>query len=147
MFDGLSSTSIILSFRTFFGVIYDSILETDDGIYTRHYYGSRVSLSVTSKILPRDSIALSRLNCYSGGLDSPPQSLAPNLTGNDAGGERRPGIYLDSMLVRCSVPVSPHKGHKSLSNHSIFSQVVENLRRQSCEGLALPFLANWLMGI
>ncbi|GLB34871.1 putative repeated motif containing protein [Lyophyllum shimeji] len=25
-------------------------------------------------------------------------------------------------------------------------QVVENIRRQSCEGLALPFLANWLLG-
>ncbi|KAH9483919.1 Lysosomal amino acid transporter 1 [Psilocybe cubensis] len=27
-----------------------------------------------------------------------------------------------------------------------FPQVVENIRRQSCEGLALPFLANWLLG-
>ncbi|KAF8798096.1 hypothetical protein BYT27DRAFT_7124378 [Phlegmacium glaucopus] len=27
-----------------------------------------------------------------------------------------------------------------------FPQVVENIRYQSCEGLALPFLANWLMG-
>ncbi|KAG5653832.1 hypothetical protein H0H81_010105 [Sphagnurus paluster] len=27
-----------------------------------------------------------------------------------------------------------------------FPQVLENLRRQSCEGLALPFLANWLLG-
>ncbi|KAG6868235.1 hypothetical protein C0993_005935 [Termitomyces sp. T159_Od127] len=26
------------------------------------------------------------------------------------------------------------------------SQVVENIRRQSCAGLALPFLANWLLG-
>jgi hypothetical protein len=30
-------------------------------------------------------------------------------------------------------------------NHP-FSQVIENIRRQSCEGLALPFLANWLLG-
>jgi len=34
-----------------------------------------------------------------------------------------------------------------LSNLPISSQVVENIRCQSCEGLALPFLANWLMGI
>ncbi|KAF8643913.1 hypothetical protein AX16_008929 [Volvariella volvacea WC 439] len=27
-----------------------------------------------------------------------------------------------------------------------FPQVLENYRRQSCEGLALPFLANWLLG-
>ncbi|TEB36398.1 hypothetical protein FA13DRAFT_1623639 [Coprinellus micaceus] len=27
-----------------------------------------------------------------------------------------------------------------------FPQVVENIRRQSCEGIALPFLANWLLG-
>ncbi|PPQ76214.1 hypothetical protein CVT24_008946 [Panaeolus cyanescens] len=27
-----------------------------------------------------------------------------------------------------------------------FPQVVENIRRKSCEGLSLPFLANWLMG-
>ncbi|KAG5727988.1 hypothetical protein E4T56_gene19336 [Termitomyces sp. T112] len=27
-----------------------------------------------------------------------------------------------------------------------FPQVVENIRRQSCEGLALPFLTNWLLG-
>ncbi|TFK42501.1 PQ loop repeat-domain-containing protein [Crucibulum laeve] len=27
-----------------------------------------------------------------------------------------------------------------------FPQVLENIRRQSCEGLALPFLANWLLG-
>ncbi|KAK7054771.1 hypothetical protein VNI00_003234 [Paramarasmius palmivorus] len=27
-----------------------------------------------------------------------------------------------------------------------FPQVVENIQRQSCEGLALPFLANWLLG-
>ena len=73
--------------------------------------------------------------------------MAPNLIGNDAGSERRLGIYLDSMLVRCSVSVSIYKVHRLLSNHSVFSQVVENLRRQSCEGLALPFLANWLMGI
>lgn len=26
------------------------------------------------------------------------------------------------------------------------SQVLENIRNNSCEGLALPFLANWLMG-
>ncbi|KAH9951446.1 PQ loop repeat-domain-containing protein [Amylocystis lapponica] len=27
-----------------------------------------------------------------------------------------------------------------------FPQVLENVRRQSCDGLALPFLLNWLMG-
>ncbi|KAG5647240.1 hypothetical protein DXG03_000775 [Asterophora parasitica] len=27
-----------------------------------------------------------------------------------------------------------------------FPQVLENIKRQSCEGLALPFLANWLLG-
>ncbi|KAE9409623.1 hypothetical protein BT96DRAFT_962232 [Gymnopus androsaceus JB14] len=27
-----------------------------------------------------------------------------------------------------------------------FPQVIENIRRKSCEGLALPFLANWLLG-
>ncbi|KAG6816441.1 hypothetical protein H0H87_005996 [Tephrocybe sp. NHM501043] len=27
-----------------------------------------------------------------------------------------------------------------------FPQVIENIKRQSCEGLALPFLANWLLG-
>ncbi|KAJ3753411.1 PQ loop repeat-domain-containing protein [Lentinula raphanica] len=27
-----------------------------------------------------------------------------------------------------------------------FPQVLENIRRRSCEGLALPFLANWLLG-
>ncbi|KAG6917950.1 hypothetical protein DXG01_017134 [Tephrocybe rancida] len=27
-----------------------------------------------------------------------------------------------------------------------FPQVIENYKRQSCEGLALPFLANWLLG-
>ncbi|KAF9484736.1 hypothetical protein BDN70DRAFT_797187 [Pholiota conissans] len=27
-----------------------------------------------------------------------------------------------------------------------FPQVIENIKLQSCEGLALPFLANWLMG-
>jgi hypothetical protein len=87
---------------------------------------------VTSKMLPRDLFVLSYL-------------LLPTL--NDAGTERCPGIYLDSLLVRGSVPVSLHKAHKSLSNHPILSQVVENLRRQSCEGLALPFLINWFMGI
>jgi len=29
---------------------------------------------------------------------------------------------------------------------SLTSQVLENIRRQSVEGLALPFLANWLLG-
>jgi hypothetical protein len=28
----------------------------------------------------------------------------------------------------------------------LLRQVVENYRRQSVEGLALPFLANWLLG-
>lgn len=28
-----------------------------------------------------------------------------------------------------------------------FSQVIENARRQSVEGLALPFLSNWLLGM
>ncbi|KAF5377071.1 hypothetical protein D9757_007698 [Collybiopsis confluens] len=27
-----------------------------------------------------------------------------------------------------------------------FPQILENIRRQSCEGIALPFLMNWLMG-
>ncbi|KAF5315626.1 hypothetical protein D9611_004776 [Ephemerocybe angulata] len=27
-----------------------------------------------------------------------------------------------------------------------FPQVIENIRRQSCDGIALPFLANWLLG-
>jgi hypothetical protein len=32
------------------------------------------------------------------------------------------------------------------SHHSSSSQLLENFRRQSVEGLALPFLANWLLG-
>ena len=34
----------------------------------------------------------------------------------------------------------------SLSRHPTSSQLLENFRRQSVEGLALPFLANWLLG-
>lgn len=29
----------------------------------------------------------------------------------------------------------------------LFSQVVKNARLRSCEGLALPFLCNWLFGM
>jgi len=40
---------------------------------------------------------------------------------------------------------------RSFSLPSLFltqspSQLLENFRRQSVEGLALPFLANWLLG-
>ena len=28
-----------------------------------------------------------------------------------------------------------------------FSQILENIRLQSCEGLSLPFLSNWYLGI
>lgn len=31
--------------------------------------------------------------------------------------------------------------------HELPRQVIENIRLQSCEGLALPFLANWFLGM
>ena len=52
------------------------------------------------------------------------------------------------FLAGGSIPVScctsqclPH------THRFLFSQVIENVRRQSVEGLALPFLINWLLGI
>ena len=35
----------------------------------------------------------------------------------------------------------------SCTHRFSFSQVLENARRQSVEGLALPFLTNWLLGM
>ena len=36
--------------------------------------------------------------------------------------------------------------HTHLFSGRFNRQVLENIRRQSCEGLALPFLLNWLLG-
>jgi hypothetical protein len=33
-----------------------------------------------------------------------------------------------------------------VTTRDVLSQVVENYKRSSVEGLALPFLANWLFG-
>src|SRR6267154_6488179 len=51
------------------------------------------------------------------------------------------------VLAGGSIPVSAtlHIHSPSLSFPS--SQVIENTRRQSVEGLALPFLLNWLLGM
>ncbi|KAF9535260.1 PQ loop repeat-domain-containing protein [Crepidotus variabilis] len=52
------------------------------------------------------------------------------------------------MLMVGSVTFSELLGFTSIGCWlgAQFPQVIENIRRQSCEGLALPFLANWLLG-
>ncbi|KAF4614525.1 hypothetical protein D9613_003127 [Agrocybe pediades] len=47
-----------------------------------------------------------------------------------------------------ALSVSDVLGYASIASWlgAQFPQVIENVRRQSCEGLALPFLANWLLG-
>lgn len=50
--------------------------------------------------------------------------------------------WLGAQFPYVSPLISLPSPFNSLSN----SQVLENLRRQSCEGLALPFLANWFLG-
>lgn len=59
--------------------------------------------------------------------------------------QRAPGLHIDRLLARCPVSVCILSSYL----HDVLtscSQVLENLRRQSCEGLALPFLANWFLG-
>jgi hypothetical protein len=56
-------------------------------------------------------------------------------------------LHVHLVLAGGSIPVS-----LTLRIHSLFlsfpsSQVLENARRQSVEGLALPFLFNWLLGM
>ncbi|KAA1471090.1 hypothetical protein DENSPDRAFT_871340 [Dentipellis sp. KUC8613] len=50
------------------------------------------------------------------------------------------------MLARCAVSVRISVYSQALPLIAQSSQVLENIRRQSVEGLALPFLANWLLG-
>ena len=70
--------------------------------------------------------------------------------------ERRPWLHLYLLLARCSVSVSKAsellRSMKSVWPQlttppiSIDSQVIENARRKSVDGLSLPFLANWFLG-
>lgn len=60
--------------------------------------------------------------------------------------ERRDGLRLHCVLARCSVSVSTSVLIPAIHLPTLLRQVLENIRRQSCEGLALPFLANWLLG-
>ncbi|KAF8892508.1 hypothetical protein BD779DRAFT_1610089 [Infundibulicybe gibba] len=52
------------------------------------------------------------------------------------------------MIGPLSITLSEFLGYTSITCWlgAQFPQVLENLRRQSCEGLALPFLVNWLLG-
>ena len=57
------------------------------------------------------------------------------------------------MLGGCTIPVgsiypafSPKTAHALILECVIGSQILENARRQSVEGLALPFLMNWMLG-
>ncbi|KAK0210919.1 CTLH/CRA C-terminal to lish motif domain-containing protein [Desarmillaria ectypa] len=52
------------------------------------------------------------------------------------------------MLSPSQAVLSEFLGYSSIACWlgAQFPQVLENIRRNSCEGLALPFLANWLMG-
>jgi hypothetical protein len=59
------------------------------------------------------------------------------------------------MLARCPISVSDqysafyyvlHEIDNGLRHIRHRRQVIENHKRQSCEGLALPFLCNWLLG-
>ena len=69
---------------------------------------------------------------------------------------RAPRLHLHRVLVGRTVPVSlgffyPAFYLVACASHLtvervIYSQVLENARRQSVEGLAFPFLMNWLLG-
>ena len=53
------------------------------------------------------------------------------------------------MLVMCSITVclpSPNLG-RDIGEMLMNRQVVKNVTLQSCEGLSLPFLINWLFGM
>ncbi|KAK0503431.1 PQ loop repeat-domain-containing protein [Armillaria luteobubalina] len=52
------------------------------------------------------------------------------------------------MLAPSQAALSEFLGYSSIACWlgAQFPQVLENIRSNSCEGLALPFLANWLMG-
>ena len=71
--------------------------------------------------------------------------------------QRAPGLHLHRLLARRTVPVSPGLLPRILRGwyrprpddgltSAKRSQVLENVRNQSVEGLALPFLMNWLLG-
>jgi len=60
--------------------------------------------------------------------------------------ERLDGLRFHCVLARCSVSVSTSVLIPAIHLPTLLRQVLENIRRQSCEGLALPFLANWLLG-
>lgn len=53
------------------------------------------------------------------------------------------------FLAGGSIPVGgcTFTARLSCTHRFSFSQVLENARRQSVEGLALPFLTNWLLGM
>jgi len=65
-------------------------------------------------------------------------------------------LYFYSMLAWCPISVSDqysvlyyvahHEIDHELRNIRHRRQVIENHKRQSCEGIALPFLCNWLLG-
>ena len=63
--------------------------------------------------------------------------------------QRLDWLYVHVFLAGSPIPVSDIVlFYSSLpkSRHPTSSQLLENFRRQSVEGLALPFLANWLLG-
>jgi hypothetical protein len=57
-------------------------------------------------------------------------------------------FYVHLFLVGCPIPVSYTRLSScgAIQLPCLTSQILENIRRQSVEGLALPFLANWLLG-
>ncbi|THG92528.1 hypothetical protein EW145_g8686, partial [Phellinidium pouzarii] len=63
--------------------------------------------------------------------------------------ERSAGLGFDRLLARCPVPVSTPSANARCARRdrlAVYRQVLENIRRQSCDGLAMPFLLNWLLG-
>ena len=73
--------------------------------------------------------------------------------------QRASRLHLYRVLARGTVPVStgfkPPNAYNTLGRytkivllilHCVCRQVLENIRNQSVEGLALPFLINWLLG-
>ena len=60
--------------------------------------------------------------------------------------QRAPRLCVDVLLAGCNVSVSSRLHHKTLSDIRSARQILENIKQQSCESLALPFLFNWMLG-
>lgn len=92
-----------------------------------------------------------RIPAHDQNISSLPYTLLAVLPSYSHVLQRLVWFHVHLLLVGRPIPVSyMHLASGDaiqLCFSRLTSQVLENIRRQSVEGLALPFLANWLLGM